>query len=220
MGVFFTNEMKVLALLCLFVALSFAADGTKSNCTATAQTIVTTSCAAVDLQQWTSVSVNPAGSACTSTAYTADNIQTNGTFVLAVRPGDDASGNYTLATATAVVNNTAQACASIDGSAEDDDFDFTCSSSSAFSAYTTYYVNVVLAAAATANTTLEVYSGFAEGSLTDCAESYVSSSGSSIWLWVIIAVVVVLAIVIIVGAVGGFLYMKKKKSTYQLYEDA
>merc|ERR1712010_444156 len=189
MGVFFTNEMKVLALLCLFVALSFAADGTKSNCTATAQTIVTTSCAAVDLQQWTSVSVNPAGSACTSTAYTADDIPSNGTFVLAVRPGDDA-------------------------------FDFTCSSSSAFSAYTTYYVNVVLAAAATANTTLEVYSGFADGSLADCAESYVSSSGSSIWLWVIIAVVVVLAIVIIVGAVGGFLYMKKKKSTYQLYEDA
>merc|ERR1712137_112820 len=199
MGVFFTNEMKVLALLCLFVALSFAA---------------------VDLQQWTSVSVNPAGSACTSTAYTADDIPSNGTFVLAVRPGDDASGNYTLATATAVVNNTAQACASIDGSAEDDDFDFTCSSSSAFSAYTTYYVNVVLSAAATANTTLEVYSGFADGSLADCAESYVSSSGSSIWLWVIIAVVVVLAIVIIVGAVGGFLYMKKKKSTYQLYEDA
>merc|ERR1711862_614417 len=192
-----------------------AADGTKSNCTATAQTIVTTSCAAVDLQQWTSVSVNPAGSACTSTAYTADDIPSNGTFVLAVRPGDDASGNYTLATATAVVHGTAQACASIDGSAEDDDFDFTCSSSSAFSAYTTYYVNVVLAAAATANTTLEVYSGFA-----DCAESYVSSSGSSIWLWVIIAVVVVLAIVIIVGAVGGFLYMMKKKSTYQLYEDA
>merc|ERR1712108_101332 len=109
----------------------------------------------------------------------------------------------------AVVNNTAQACASIDGSAEDDDF--ACSSSSAFSAYTTYYVNVVLSAAATANTTLEVYSGFADGSLADCAESYVSSSGSSIWLWVIIAVVVVLAIVIIVGAVGGFLYMKKKK---------
>jgi len=56
--------------------------------------------------------------------------------------------------------------------------------------------------------------------MSDCSSSVVSSSGIPVWVWVLIGVVVVVIIVAIVAAVGGFLYMKKKKSSYQLYEDA
>jgi len=56
--------------------------------------------------------------------------------------------------------------------------------------------------------------------MSDCTSSIVSSSGIPVWVWVLIGVVVVVIIVAIVAAIGGFLYMKKKKSSYELYEDA
>merc|ERR1712125_223133 len=98
----------------------------------------------------------------------------------------------------------------------DDDTDYACSAISTVTA-TMYVASANTDAAAVY---LQVYAGVTEGTTTDCTASYVSSSGSSIWLWVVIGLVVVVIIVVIIAAVGGFLYMKKKKSSYQLYEDA
>merc|ERR1712137_747030 len=115
------------------------------------------------------------------------------------------------------VTSAANACTMTNYTA--DDMDYGCYGVTSFASQTAYYVTL-MPNGVEVSTTIEVYSGFSEGTTGACASSYVSSSGSSIWLWVIIGVIVVLAVVIIAGAIGGFLYMKKKKSSYQLYEDA
>merc|ERR1712137_1369118 len=211
------TAMKVFVVL-LLVALALADDHV-ANCTVAATTSPKTSgCTVVDLSEWTPLTVTSAANACTMTNYTADDAASTNVFVLAIRPGSDSTGNITLPRAFATVGGANVGCAQIQ-SDQEDDMDYGCYGVTSFASQTAYYVTL-MPNGVEVSTTIEVYSGFSEGTTGACASSYVSSSGSSIWLWVIIGVIVVLAVVIIAGAIGGFLYMKKKKSSYQLYEDA
>merc|ERR1712000_666865 len=99
----------------------------------------------------------------------------------------------------------------------EDDFDFYCNPAGNFNnSLAVYAVNTN----ATGGFGFDFYVDYNDGASSGCTASYVSSSGSSIWLWVVIGVAAVLVVVVILAAVGGFIYMKKKKSSYQLYEDA
>merc|ERR1712107_685399 len=199
MGIFFitlsTTMMKIVFIaLCLF-ALAFA-DDTKSNCTTVAT--IPASCTGTqntaDPNEWVTVENLAAG--------------TNACYSVTFDDGFPASN--AAVTTTGFTNTTVIGCVSLTASQEEDDTDYLCSAQTA-----TAYFTVASNAGANA-TTIDIYTGYAEGTVSDCTASYVSSSGSSIWLWVVIGLVVV----VIVAAVGGFLYMKKKKNSYQLYEDA
>merc|ERR1712137_34484 len=206
MGIFFitlsTTMMKIVFIaLCLF-ALAFA-DDTKSNCTTVAT--IPASCTGTqntaDPNEWVTVENLGAGA--------------NACYSVTFDDGFDSSEDvYVLATRTGFTNTTVIGCVSLTASQEEDDTDYLCSSQTA-----TAYYTVASNAGANA-TTIDIYTGYAEGTVSDCTASYVSSSGSSIWLWVVIGLVVVVIVVVILAAVGGFLYMKKKKNSYQLYEDA
>merc|ERR1712054_624992 len=102
-------------------------------------------------------------------------------------------------------------CVQVQANQTDDDY--SCIATTSFTGSVT---NIV----ASGTGTVQVYADFTGGSLSDCTASIVSSSGIPVWVWVLIGVVVVVIIVAIIAAIGGFLYMKKKKSSYQLYEDA
>merc|ERR1712137_1321388 len=115
--------------------------------------------------------------------------------------------NLAAGTTTGFTNTTVIGCVSLTASQEEDDTDYLCSAQTA----TAYYTVASNAGANT--TTIDIYTGYAEGTVSDCTASYVSSSGSSIWLWVVIGLVVVVIVVVILAAVGGFLYMKKKKNS-------
>merc|ERR1712063_78381 len=53
-----------------------------------------------------------------------------------------------------------------------------------------------------------------------CNAGVTYNCGSSIWIWVIVIIVVIVIILAIVGAIGGFLFWKKKKSqTSYVYDD-
>merc|ERR1711982_52345 len=191
--------MKIVFIaLCLF-ALAFA-DDTKSNCTTVAT--IPASCTGTqntaDPNEWVTVENLAAG---TNACYS-------------VTGDDGVPASNAAVTTTGFTNTTVIGCVSLTASQEEDDTDYLCSSQTA-----TAYYTVASNAGANA-TTIDIYTGYAEGTVSDCTASYVSSSGSSIWLWVVIGLVVVVIVVVILAAVGGFLYMKKKKNSYQLYEDA
>merc|ERR1712100_299081 len=178
-GIFFitlsTTMMKIVFIaLCLF-ALAFA-DDTKSNCT--------------------TVATIPAS--CTGTQNTADTNEcysvtsddgfdsSEDVYVLATRNGDDGvPASNAAVTTTGFTNTTVIGCVSLTASQEEDDTDYLCSAQTA-----TAYFTVASNAGANA-TTIDIYTGYAEGTVSDCTASYVSSSGSSIWLWIVIGLVVV-----------------------------
>merc|ERR1712000_592959 len=140
------------------------------------------------------------GAGGATNCYTFDlsdaDIENDGSFVLALRQGDD--GNATSALKlNAVGNGASVVCVELPSLA-------------------VYAVNTN----ATGGFGFDFYVDYNDGASSGCTASYVSSSGSSIWLWVVIGVAAVLVVVVILAAVGGFIYMKKKKSSYQLYEDA
>merc|ERR1712063_40296 len=219
MGIFFitlsTTMMKIVFIaLCLFAL----ADDTKSNCTTVAT--IPASCTGTqntaDPNEWVTVENLGAGAnACYSVTFDDGFDSSEDVYVLATRNGDDGvPASNAAVTTTGFTNTTVIGCVSLTASQEEDDTDYLCSSQTA-----TAYYTVASNAGANA-TTIDIYTGYAEGTVSDCTASYVSSSGSSIWLWVVIGLVVVVIVVVILAAVGGFLYMKKKKNSYQLYEDA
>merc|ERR1712169_36002 len=199
-----TTMMKIVFIaLCLF-ALAFA-DDTKSNCTTVAT--IPASCTG------TQNTADP--NECYSVTFDDGFDSSEDVYVLATRNGDDGvPASNAAVTTTGFTNTTVIGCVSLTASQEEDDTDYLCSAQTA-----TAYFTVASNAGANA-TTIDIYTGYAEGTVSDCTASYVSSSGSSIWLWVVIGLVVVVIVVVILAAVGGFLYMKKKKNSYQLYEDA
>jgi len=219
--------MKVFAiLLCLFVALAICDDAGNTNvlCTST-QTVDKCGAGpytAFDLDDWTEVTVSSAAAICFSASYDSDDSEET-YFVLAVRPGDDGN-NATLPVVTSGVqiNGTgayvAQLCSQVQPNQVDDDFDFNCANVSTIANFPESTGNVTLRVSSpnAANSTVEIYAAFADGS--SCNEDLVSSGGS--WWWIVIVLIVIVVIIVLVAAVGGFLYMKKKKSSYQLYEDA
>merc|ERR1712137_782882 len=214
-----SHNMKVFALCLLFVVLAFA-DDSNVPCTTpmTGAVPAGLTCVQVDgINAWAAISVNNTQTqACAQYTYTL--------FVIAVRPGEDATGNFTqyMTQAGSGGNYVAGTCVQIQAGQEDDDMDYGCVASPYNSTTTLTIYSVPPAAGVAANSTaFEVYAGFAEGSTTDCASSLVSSSGGiATWVWVLIGVVAVVVVVGIIAAIGGFFYMKRKKDSYQLYEDA
>jgi len=209
--------MKIVFIaLCLF-ALAFA-DDTKSNCTTTAT--IPASCTGTtntaDPNKWVTVeNLAAASNVCYSVTFDDGFDSTEDVYVLATRNGDDGTpASNALVTTTGFNSSAPIGCVSLTASQEEDDTDYLCSAQTVSAYYT------VASNAGTNATTIDIYTGYAEGTVSDCTASYVSSSGSSIWLWVVIGLVVVVIVVVILAAVGGFLYMKKKKNSYQLYEDA
>merc|ERR1712170_112800 len=54
----------------------------------------------------------------------------------------------------------------------------------------------------------------------DCAAGITYDCGSPVWIWVVVIIIVIVVILAIVGAIGGFLFWKKKKSqTSYVYDD-
>lgn len=214
--------MKVLLLFCL---IAFAlCDVTSTNNTCATGTAVGAgfTCpagvtAAAGEFGWNKDQTIAGGA---TNCYTFDlsdaDIENDGSFVLALRQGDD--GNATSALKlNAVGNGASVVCVELPAAAVEDDFDFYCNPAGNFNnSLAVYAVNTN----ATGGFGFDFYVDYNDGASSGCTASYVSSSGSSIWLWVVIGVAAVLVVVVILAAVGGFIYMKKKKSSYQLYEDA
>eukprot|EP00339_Tiarina_fusa_P019769 CAMPEP_0117031726 /NCGR_PEP_ID=MMETSP0472-20121206/22770_1 /TAXON_ID=693140 ORGANISM="Tiarina fusus, Strain LIS" /NCGR_SAMPLE_ID=MMETSP0472 /ASSEMBLY_ACC=CAM_ASM_000603 /LENGTH=178 /DNA_ID=CAMNT_0004740111 /DNA_START=150 /DNA_END=686 /DNA_ORIENTATION=+ len=146
--------------------------------------------------------------------YTPDDIASGNVFVLAARPGADAAGDATNCTNTAYLSDAFTqvpiGCVSVQESNEGDDMDFYCYEIPAFAANATS-LYVFAANPTNSSVTYDIYAGFTEGSTGECGSSYVSSSGSSVWLWLFLAFAAVAVLVVIVAGVAGFLYMKKKK---------
>merc|ERR1712137_1412614 len=184
MGIFFitlsTTMMKIVFIaLCLF-ALAFA-DDTKSNCTTVAT--IPASCTGTqntaDPNEWVTVENLGAGA--------------NACYSVTFDDGFDSSEDvYVLATRNG-----------------DDGVPASNAAVTTTGFTNTTVIGCVSLTAGANATTIDIYTGYAEGTVSDCTASYVSSSGSSIWLWVVIGLVVVVIVVVILAAVGGFLYMKK-----------
>merc|ERR1712039_182444 len=111
---------------------------------------------------------------------------------------------------SAVGNAATVLCVELPNGSEEDDYDYSCANSANFNTS----LNVFAVNTNNTGYGFDFYVDYNDGASADCAASYVSSSGSSIWLWVIIGVAAVLVVVVILAAVGGFIYMKKKKSSY------
>merc|ERR1712124_112979 len=186
MGIFFiTLSTTMMKIVFIALCLFAFADDTKNNCTTVAT--IPASCTGTqntaDPNEWVTVENLAAG--------------TNACYSVTFDDGFDSSEDvYVLATRNGDDGVPASNAA----------------------VTTTGFTNTTVIGCVSLNaganaTTIDIYTGYAEGTVSDCTASYVSSSGSSIWLWVVI-------VVVILAAVGGFLYMKKKKNSYQLYEDA
>lgn len=212
--------MKVLILLALcFLACVFADDANVACPGAVLPTCPSISDTEVENNDWTTATVTAGTTVCYNIELDDVPDGSDFTFVVAARPGSEAAGNTTFVQVYAFNNNTTpnMVCAQTQPGQEDDDMDYVCANGTLYSQKVTV---ALVYANATGSATLDFYAGFNDGTVGECTASYVSSSGSSVWLWVILGVAVVLVIVVILAAVGGFIYMKKKKSSYQLYEDA
>merc|ERR1711939_921602 len=54
----------------------------------------------------------------------------------------------------------------------------------------------------------------------DCAAGITYDCGSSVWIWVVVIIIVIVVILAIVGAIGGFLFWKKRQqANYRIYDD-
>jgi len=203
--------MKVTALLCLL----FVAFALGDTCTPAATPCNIAGTNTIDLNDWTEVTVSTV-TQCWVADFEGDDTDASNTFLLAIRPGDDAAGPTSAVTVTAYGNNTVSlGCAKLMANqTAEDDSDYHCFPIASVGAPgVSGNVSVsVINTNATANATVEIFVGFHEGTTTDCEADYFSG-GSSVWVWIVAILIVVVVIVIILAAVGGFLYMKKKKSS-------
>ena len=219
--------MKVFALLCCLVLSSLVVgeDVQGSSCNATdVATSSASECGVSVMYEWETYTLYPTNtSACASATYAPEDIDS--VFVLAIRPGEDGTGNTTIPIAYALASNglvqTPVSCVQVQEGQQNDDMDYSCADSTPFSSGTTYYVQVT--GQVEVETQVQVYVGFAEGSASSCSTSYVSSSGSSAFYYFLIAagvaIVLVLIIGIIVALIGGLIYLKKKKSAQYMSYD-
>ena len=211
--------------LLAFSSLAVGEDVQGSSCNVTDITSSSASeCGVSVMYEWETFTLSPSNtSACTSATYAPEDIES--VFVLAIRPGEDGSGNTTIPVAHALASNgvvqTPVSCVQIQAGQQNDDMDYVCADSTPFSSGTTYYVKVT--GQVEVETQVQVYVGFAEGSTSSCSTSYVSSSGSSALYFFLIAagaaIVLLVFVGIIVAAIGGLIYLKKKKSAqYESYD--
>merc|ERR1719282_449111 len=216
------KSLFVFLALCVCAAL---ADDTSSLCIATNSTTFDATCVngngtLFTLDEWNDVTV-PAGGAICQPVNSTDSESDDNVFVIALRPGGDAAGPVDQVQANALdAAGNAFGCAAVQEGQEDEDMDFNCYAPNTFNSSAKAYV-LLSNRNTTADATLEVYVGFADGSVSTCSSDYVDG-GSNTWVWIVAVVVVLLVIVVIILAVVGVVMWKKKQkqSAYDLYEEA
>ena len=171
------------------------------------------------LDEWTRVELGSNQTACAEVDYSSTNTDSNNNyFVMAVRPGGDGV-NATSVQVTAF-NNPTQVilCTQVQEGQHDEDYDYACANRyDYFPDSTQGNFTVGLIHSQAGNATLEVYFSFTEGE--SCTASLVSL-GSGHWWWIFLGLVVLTILVFLIAAIAAFIIMKRRKTNYELYQDA